>query len=208
MISPVLLLFIHRRWCTNAFDVRRVELCQYASITLIKSVIHTLFAVSVGHLDHWTLVSSSLPSFSASSFSLSGKTFWRRPKLWSRTQRCWCPVQPPVRTSCLRPPSRLPKPLPSSQMWSNWELPALALMTLRHRLARLVFLPSVSVHPLFTEPLIRKMKEWAVNDCNLSEFCLFPRLSCDKLESMSVSFSLGGFDKCCQRCGEGAGWAH
>lgn len=75
---------------------------------------------------------------------LSGKTFWRQPKLWLRTQRCWCREQPLDRTSCLKRPSLLPKPLPSSQMWSNWGLPASVLMTPRRRSASLVFPPLIS----------------------------------------------------------------
>lgn len=115
--------------------------------------------------------------------SLSGKTFWRQPKHWLKTQRCWCLVQHLVRTGWHRPPSLLPKPSPSSPMWLNWELPASALMTPRHRsparASRILLFISYSMFVRFRAYLL--------------SFCVL---------------CVGGSDKCCQRCGKGSGWAH
>lgn len=135
-ILPLLLVF------APAFDVRMSLIWKdMHHFDDCDSHIYIFISAGVRRLEQgfsrWKNIQHFCLSLFLPSSSLSGKTFWRRPKLWWRTQRCWCPVLLPVRTDWLRLPTLLPKPLPSSQMWSNLELPVLALTTLRHRWAGL-----------------------------------------------------------------------
>lgn len=141
---------LHKLWCTSACDIKRdVPVC-----IIFDYCSSQTFTLQIQASLNPICLPRALIFLPPLQSSVSGKTFWRQPKLWSRTQRCWCLAQLPVRTSWLKPPSLPPKPLPSSQMWSNWELPALAQTTLRLRLTRLVFLPSVC--PLSPAHVIRQ----------------------------------------------------
>ena len=202
-------LYPSSRWFTQALMCKCLwnEKCQCALVSMLVTLTHIyiLYLLQEDVCSESELKSLKhfcLPPFSS---SLSGKTSWRRPKLWWRTPRCWCPAQPPDRTGWHRPPSPLLKPSPSSQMWSNWELQASARTTLRRRSAALPFLQ-------FSPPASLSSLSF-VHSARLSDIMEILPVSFPKCTVITQCHrlcvcSLGGSDKRCQRCGQGAGRAH